>query len=91
MSGSPSDPHRRAGPPDVLLLGRIGCHLCEEARSVVASVTTRAQLPWRELDVDDDLELRAEWGDLVPVVLVDGVCVGYYRIEPDRLAAAVRS
>jgi hypothetical protein len=42
-----------------------------------------------EIDVDDDRELRAEYGDMVPVVLVDGVQHGYYTIDPDRLERAL--
>ncbi|GGM04075.1 glutaredoxin family protein [Nakamurella endophytica] len=71
------------------LLGRAGCHLCEAARQVVEQVAARTGAGWRELDVDLDPELRAEWGDMVPVVLVDGVCQGYFHIDGDRLAEAV--
>lgn len=75
---------------DLLMLSRVGCHLCQEARTVVDRVARSAGVSWREVDVDEDPELRAEWGDLVPAVLVDGVCLGYYRIDPERLAAALR-
>ena len=75
--------------PDLLLLSRLGCHLCDEARSVVAAGAAEVGMAWRETDVDTDPALRAEWGDLVPVVLLDGRCLGYYRIEPEQLAAAL--
>ena len=71
------------------LLSRQGCHLCEDARATLAAVAGRLQVPWVEIDVDGDPELRAEWGDLVPVVLLDEVCLGYYHVDPDRLAAAL--
>ena len=45
---------------------------------------------WRTVDVDADPEDRAEYGDLVPVVLVDGVVHAYYRVEPDRLRQALQ-
>ncbi len=44
-----------------------------------------------ELNVDDDRELRAEYGDLVPVVLVDGVQHGYFQIDSARLERALRT
>jgi hypothetical protein len=41
-------------------------------------------------DVDSDRELRAEYGDRVPVILVDGEEHGYWSVEEDRLRAALR-
>jgi hypothetical protein len=47
---------------------------------------------WVETDVDvvggDTLE---EYGELVPVVEVDGVRQGYWRIDADRLRQALAS
>ena len=74
----------------VTLLGRQGCHLCEEARSVVLAVAARLGSPVVELDVDDDRELRAEYGDMVPVVLIDGVTHAYFHIDARRLEQALR-
>ena len=74
----------------VTLLSRAGCHLCDEARAAVLAVAGRTGSPVSELDVDDDRELRAEYGDLVPVVLIDGVQHAYYRIDPVRLETALR-
>jgi glutaredoxin len=75
----------------VTLLGRAGCHLCDDAREVVLAVAGRAGASVTELDVDDDPELRAEYGDMVPVVLIDGIQHGYYTVDPDRLARALAS
>ena len=41
------------------------------------------------MDVDVDPQDRAEYGDLVPVVLVDGVPIGYYEISEHRLREAL--
>jgi glutaredoxin len=79
------------GEPRVTLYTRADCHLCDEAASVIAAVTSELGAGWREVDVDADPEDRAEYGDLVPVVLVDGVVHAYYRVEPDRLRQALRS
>lgn len=73
----------------VSLLTRPGCHLCQDARAVVAEVAGRAGAQVTETNVDDDPELRAEYGDLVPVVLIDGVQHGYFHIDADRLEQAL--
>lgn len=38
--------------PRVVLYGRAGCHLCDEARAVVARVCTDVGVAWVEVDVD---------------------------------------
>ncbi len=73
----------------VTLLTRPGCHLCDEARSVVLAAAGPAGAEVTEINVDDDRELRAEYGDMVPVVLVDGVQHGYFRIDGARLERAL--
>jgi glutaredoxin len=77
-------PHR------ITLLSRDGCHLCDDARQLVRRVAAEVGSPWDETDVDGDPALRAEYGDLVPVVLVDGKEHGYWRIDEARLRRALR-
>ena len=73
----------------VILYARQGCHLCEAAREVVTVAAAAAGTGWVEVDVDTDPELVARYGELVPVVTVDGVLVDYWRIDPVRLERAI--
>jgi glutaredoxin len=77
------------GEPRVLLLGRPGCHLCEEARAVVERVTADLGVGWEERSVDDDPELRRCYGDQVPVTFVDGRQHDFWRVDEDRLRRAL--
>jgi glutaredoxin len=74
----------------VELLCRSGCHLCDEARRLVQRVTAETGVGWTETDIDADPALRAEFGELVPVVRVDGKELGYWRIDEGRLRRALR-
>lgn len=56
---------------------------------MVRAVCAGRGLDWVEVDVDADPALVQAYGELVPVVLVDGEQVGYWRIDPDRLRAAL--
>ena len=47
---------------------RAGCHLCDEARALLA----RYGLPLELVDIDQDEALRARFTDCVPVVFLDG-------------------
>lgn len=71
------------------MYGRAGCHLCDVARLVVAEVAGAAGVAWAEADVDGDPDLAARYGELVPVVTVDGVITDYWRIDPVRLQRAL--
>lgn len=73
----------------VLLVGRDGCHLCDDARAIVAEVCGRVGVAWTEASIDDDEALRAAYWERIPVVLVDGVPVDFWRVDPVRLAAAI--
>ncbi|WP_019136238.1 glutaredoxin family protein [Cellulomonas massiliensis] len=77
--------------PRIVLFGRAGCHLCDAAREVVTAVAAEQGVAWAEVDVDhpgpgwEHRDLTAELGELVPVVEVDGVPRGYWRIDADRV------
>ncbi len=76
----------------VVLYGRAGCHLCDEARDTVNAVCTGAGVAWVEVDVDDPAagpEVLEKYGDYVPVVTVDGVQQGFWNVDPARLASAI--
>jgi glutaredoxin len=75
--------------PRIRLLGRRGCHLCEDARAVVMQVAGEAGVAWDEVDVDSDGDLADAYGDRVPVVLLDGQEHAYWRVDAERLRAAL--
>ncbi|HVQ92006.1 MAG TPA: glutaredoxin family protein [Mycobacteriales bacterium] len=73
----------------ITLLTRAGCHLCDDARAVLHRVAAEVGTPVREQDVDADAQLRARYGDWVPVIQIDGRDHGFYRVEEERLRAAL--
>jgi glutaredoxin len=73
----------------VTVITRANCHLCAVAIAEVAEITAAAGASWSTVDVDADPDDRAEYGDRVPVILVDGVEHGCYRVEPERLRRAL--
>jgi glutaredoxin len=73
----------------VTLVTRVDCHLCEAAEAEVARICRELGVPWSTQDVDADPDTRAEYGDMVPVILVDGRMHGYFRVEEERFRAAL--
>jgi hypothetical protein len=72
------------------LVTRPDCHLCDVAKEALDRVAAATGQTWTELDVTADLELEREYGDRVPVVLLDGREHGYWRVEEDRLLRDLR-
>jgi acetyl esterase/lipase len=73
----------------ITLLTRSGCHLCEFARESVVRVAAATGAGWLEVDVDSDPELARDYGDRVPVVLLDGAEHDYFRVDERRLQRAL--
>jgi glutaredoxin len=67
------------------LLTRAGCHLCEGAAATLEDLAAEAGLTVAAVDVDTDPELQAEYGDRVPVVLLDGREHSYFDVDVPRL------
>ena len=78
-----------AGPVRVTLLSKPGCHLCDDARDVIAAVTAELGVGWTEVDITADDELHRRWWEQIPVTLVDGVQHDFWRVDPDRLRGAL--
>jgi glutaredoxin len=75
--------------PRVTLYGRPGCHLCDDARTVVQQVCADLGEAYVEVSIDDDPELQRRFGDEIPVTFVDGRQHDFWRVDPTRLRAAL--
>jgi glutaredoxin len=72
-------------PVRLQLLTRQGCHLCENAATTLEQIAAEAGLVTAVQDVDADPELQAEYGDRVPVVLLDGQEHSNFTVDVPRL------
>ncbi len=80
----------QAGTPvRVVLIGRPGCHLCDEARAVIERVAGELGVGWQERSIDDDPDLRRRYADQIPVTFVDGRQHDFWRVEESRLRRAL--
>lgn len=64
--------------PDLVLYGRPGCHLCEDARAALDALLAERQAsglstpPVREVSIEGDDELQRRYGLTIPVVAIGG-------------------
>ena len=77
------------GQHQVTLLSRPGCHLCDTAREVIARVAADLGVPWEERDITrSEADLR-EYGDTIPVTLIDGLQHDFWHVSERRLREAL--
>jgi glutaredoxin len=58
---------------EVVLFGRDGCCLCDEAREVLMRVRSTHPFAFQERDIDHDERLLRAYLERIPVVTIDGV------------------
>ncbi len=90
MSSQPLPPATGSGPAvRITLIGKPGCHLCDEAREVIARVATDLGVGWEERSIEHDAALAEQYWEQIPVTLVDGRQHDYWRVDEARLRAAL--
>ncbi|MGB6431875.1 MAG: glutaredoxin family protein [Candidatus Acidiferrales bacterium] len=65
---------------DVTLYTRPGCHLCEEAKRVMAPLLAEFGARMREVNIDEDAVLRARHDFDVPVIFLGARKVAKHRV-----------
>lgn len=85
-------------PLNLTLITRNGCHLCVDAEAALARVLGRLGAEHPEIgysiesiDVDQDSELLAKYSDEVPVLLLNGEQIAFWRIDEERVFARLTS
>ncbi|WP_460855916.1 glutaredoxin family protein [Nocardiopsis coralliicola] len=76
--------------PRISMLGKRGCHLCDDALEVIRAVAddTGAGYEVRHLE-DEPQEVRDEYWERIPVTFVDGAPHDFWRVSEARLRAAL--
>jgi hypothetical protein len=78
------------------LIGKPGCHLCDDARAVVTAVLADLSaepgspgVVLEEKSILDDPALHELYVEDIPVLLINGLVHNYWRIDPVRLHTAI--
>jgi glutaredoxin len=58
--------------PAVVLYGRPGCHLCDDARELLERIRLEVPFALEERDITRDDDLHRRYLERIPVVTVDG-------------------
>ena len=72
------------------LVTRAGCHLCDVMAEQLNPVLAVHGLSLEFRDVDQEAELLARYGDVVPVLLRNGRPVAKVRLQPGQAERLIR-
>ena len=75
--GRPGNP----APPVITLLSRPGCHLCDDARAVIARVAADLGVSWEERDITRSEEDLRAYGEMIPETLSVGVQHDFWHVS----------
>jgi glutaredoxin len=83
MSGNSEDARlSSAGPLEVTLYTRPGCHLCEEAKALMQPLLRQFCATLREVNIEEDQELTRRYGMDIPVIFIGAHKAAKHRVDP---------
>lgn len=75
--------------PRLTLLGKPGCHLCDDARAIVLEVAGERGLELEERNILEDEVLLSQYAEEIPVLLIDDRVHTIWRVDAARLRRAL--
>ncbi|HZV89806.1 MAG TPA: glutaredoxin family protein [Candidatus Binatus sp.] len=73
-----------AGPREVTLYTRPGCHLCEEAKAAIAPLLREFGAALREINIENDPALEERYGWEIPVVFIGQRKAAKHRVDVEQ-------
>jgi len=75
----------------VTVISRTGCHLCEIAIDKINLVKDQFKFELEIKLINDLTELEQEYGEQVPVIMIDNKIHDYWRVDIERFTKAIKS
>ena len=73
-----------AGPREVTLYTRPGCHLCEEAKAAMAPLLREFGASLREVNIEQDAVLEERYGWDIPVIFIGARKAAKHRVDVEQ-------
>jgi glutaredoxin len=73
----------------VEIYSRTGCHLCEVAESTVREVQVEIDFELSIIYIDQNPELESQYGEEVPVTVINGERHDFFRVDRERFKSAI--
>jgi len=79
-----------AGPREVTLYSRPGCHLCEEAKTAIAPLLREFGASLREVNIEKDAVLEERYGLDIPVIFIGARKAAKHRVDVEQFRRHLR-
>jgi len=79
-----------AGPREVTVYTRPGCHLCEEAKTAVAPLLREFGAVLREVNIENDAVLEERYGSDIPVIFLGARKAAKHRLDVEQFRRQLR-
>ena len=73
----------------ITVFSRQGCHLCDVALDVLASMRDELNFEIEKIYIDESPELEKLYGEQVPVIHIDGVHHDFFKVDPERFRVSL--
>lgn len=73
-----------AGPREVTLYTRPGCHLCEEAMTAITPLLREFGAVLREVNIENDAVLEERYGWDIPVIFIGARKAAKHRVDVEQ-------
>jgi glutaredoxin len=71
----------------IVLYGKPGCHLCEDAKTVLIQAQNEFLFTLEEMNILEDDALFNKYVEDIPVVTIDDDFFCQYKVRPEQLVA----
>lgn len=75
--------------PLVTIYSRTGCHLCENAENSLITLTESLDFTLEVKLIDDDKELEVLYGQLIPVIHINGEHFSHFRVDIEEFKSSL--
>jgi glutaredoxin len=91
VTGHPEDVRlAAAGPREVTLYARPGCHLCEEAKAAIAPVLGEFGIAFHEVNIENDPVLEERYGWDIPVIFIGPRKAAKHKVNVEQFRRQLR-
>jgi glutaredoxin len=75
--------------PLVTVYSRSTCHLCDVALETLHGLQSEIEFELEKKLIDGDLELERQYGEQVPVILINGAMHDFFRVDTERFKNSI--
>ena len=77
-------------PPSVEIFSKPGCHLCDEAKTLLQKLQNSHSFLLCEVDISTRADLLERYGEEIPVVFINGRKAFKHRVDPKQFVRRLR-